>query len=150
MSETISVNIPSDEDGYVLLQCDHCGENFMLKVDDLEDESQLDFWCPNCGLVVDNLLNNEIESLIEKMVDNKVIDILNESFEKLERSSKNSKNIKITGNKIPKNNILPIGRSVGDFIKIDYQCCHKKAKIKSIKKFEGGYCPFCGEMHYGD
>ncbi len=150
MSETINVDIPADEDGYVLLQCDHCGEKFMLKVEDLEDESQIDIWCPNCGLITKNFFDDETELFIDKMAENLVIDIINESFENLEKSNKNSKNIKITGNKIPKNNVLPIGRSVGDFIETNYQCCHKTAKLKSIKKFEGGYCPFCGEMHYGD
>ncbi len=31
-----------------------------------------------------------------------------------------------------------------------YLCCDKVVKLRTTTKFEGGYCPFCGELVDGD
>lgn len=76
--ETLEISIPADSDGYVLLKCPSCGERFMLLVDDIEDDTNLDIWCPNCGLKHQDYLDDETINLAERMIENKVADILNE------------------------------------------------------------------------
>ena len=151
MDREFEIAIPADAEGYVLLKCPSCGEKFMLKATDVEDESTIDIWCPNCGLTHDNYLDEDICELAGRMVENYVADLLNDFSKNLEKSFRNSKSIKFKqGKKIKKEAELPIGRKTGDYEEKKYFCCGKTAKISSIKKFEGGYCPFCGELTDGD
>lgn len=145
------ISVPSDEDGYVLLKCPSCGEKFMLTVEDIEDESTVDIWCPNCGLTHDHYLDDDIYELAERIVENQVAEMLNDFSNSLEKKFRNSKNIKFEqGKEIKKEAELPIWRKTGDYEEKKYLCCFKTVKISSIKKFEGSYCPFCGEMIDGD
>jgi len=151
MNEIFQISIPADEEGYVLLKCPSCGEKFMMTVEDIEDESTIDIWCPNCGLTHENYIDDDVNELAERIVENQVAEMLNNFSKNLEKTFRNSKNIKFkTGKEIKKEAELPIGRKTGDFEKKKYSCCGKIAKISSIKKFEGSYCPFCGEMIDGD
>ena len=52
--ETITLSIPTDSEGFVLLQCDLCGSFFKFIPEDYEDEKVLDIWCPECGLQAEN------------------------------------------------------------------------------------------------
>ena len=145
------ISIPADEEGYVLLKCPSCSEKFMLTVEDIENESTIDIWCPNCGLTHDRYLDDDVYELVERIVENQVAEILNDLTRSLEKNFVKSKNIKFKpGKKIKKETELPIGRKTGDYEEKKYLCCDQIAKISSIKNFEGSYCPFCGEMIDGD
>lgn len=149
--KNIEISIPTDNDGYVMLKCPTCGERFMLKPSDIEEESTIDIWCPNCGLKHDSYFDDEIIDLSKRIVKNCVADMLNDFANDLEKSFKNCKNIKFkSANKLKKEPELPISRKIGDFEIKNYHCCDRQAKIKSITNFEGGYCPFCGEMVDGN
>lgn len=89
--ETLEISIPADSDGYVLLKCPSCGERFMLLVDDIEDDTNLDIWCPNCGLKHQDYLDDETINLAERMIENKVADILNEFSATMKKVSKTQK-----------------------------------------------------------
>lgn len=147
--ETMYIRIPSDNDGYILLKCPSCGEKFMLLEEDIEDDAVLDTWCPNCGLVHQEYFDDDTINLAERMIDNEAADIFNEFSATMKKSFKNS-DIKVKIEKIKKEPEIPIGRKTGDFEEKYYDCCKKKAKIGSLKKLEGGYCPFCGELVDGD
>ncbi|MCC9892503.1 TFIIB-type zinc ribbon-containing protein, partial [Streptococcus agalactiae] len=110
------ISVPSDEEGYVLLKCPSCGEKFMLTVEDIEDESTVDIWCPNCGLTHDHYLDDDIYELAERIVENQVAEMLNDFSNSLEKKFRNSKNIKFEqGKEIKKEAELPIGRKTGDY-----------------------------------
>lgn len=51
------IPIPSDNDGFVVLKCPICSEKFMIQVQDVNDDSLIDVWCPKCGLKSDNYLS---------------------------------------------------------------------------------------------
>lgn len=149
--EIFKISIPSDNDGFILLKCPTCNEKFMLQVGDVEDDSVIDIWCPKCGLKHESYLDDDIHDLADKIIQNHVADLLNEFSKDMENIFKNNKNIKFkAGKKIEKESELPIGRKIGDYERKNYLCCGKTAKIRSITKFEGGYCPFCGEIVGGD
>ncbi|HEM5253589.1 TPA: TFIIB-type zinc ribbon-containing protein, partial [Streptococcus suis] len=44
------IPIPSDNDGFIVLKCPICSEKFMIQVQDVNDDSLIDVWCPKCGL----------------------------------------------------------------------------------------------------
>ena len=125
------IPIPSDNDGFVVLKCPICSEKFMIQVQDVNDDSLIDVWCPKCGLKSDNYLDDDVNDLAENIIQNYVADLLND-FSK-DRESE-----------------MPIGRKVGDFEEKKYLCCDKVVKLRTTTKFEGGYCPFCGELVDGD
>lgn len=152
MSEdvTFNISVPSDSDGFVLLQCSLCGEFFKMTPTDFEDDSQLHIWCPNCGLNPDSLITEEVFDIAMKMANNHVSDLLNDFSKKLSKTFKGG-NIKYKpGQKLKKDSIDPIFSRIDNLEVQTYRCCHKEAKISPNLKMEGGYCPFCGEMQSGN
>ncbi len=149
--KNMEISIPTDNDGYVMLKCPTCGERFMLKPADIEEESTIDIWCPNCGLKHNSYIDDDVYELANKMVQNYVTDMLDDFTKDIEKMFKKNRNIKVKpAKKSKKETELPICRKIGDFEVKNFCCCDKQAKIKSITCFEGGYCPFCGEMVDGN
>ena len=44
----IEIPIPTDDDGFILLQCEHCGTFFKASPSDLQDDAILNVYCPSC------------------------------------------------------------------------------------------------------
>lgn len=57
----------------------------MLTVEDIEAESTIDIWCPNCGLTHENYLDDDIYELAERIVENQVAEMLNDFSKNLEK-----------------------------------------------------------------
>jgi|BioPla2DNA2_1021312.scaffolds.fasta_scaffold05072_6 DNA-directed RNA polymerase subunit RPC12/RpoP len=145
------ISIPSDSEGFVLLKCPSCSEEFMLSVEDIEDDSFIDIWCPGCGILHNSYMTDDVAELAERMIENYVAETLNNFDKELNKIFKNNKNIKLKpGKKVKKKQEFPIGRKIGDFVIIKYRCCDEEAKILNIRKFVGGYCPFCGGLTDGN
>ena len=120
----MEINIPCDEEGFVELQCHLCGEHFKLLVQDINDESNIDIWCPYCGL-------NEKNNMIF------------DSLKKMEKSIKKNKCVK------PKEEIISPIKSKIDNLEIKhYKCCGTVAKINPLSIETGSYCPLCGGIDY--
>lgn len=90
MSDEINMTIPipADDDGYVLLQCEQCGTYFKATPSDLEDDGVLHIFCPSCGLISENYVTEDVLELAMKMVTNAVNDMIYNEFKKMERHSK--------------------------------------------------------------
>lgn len=151
MSEEIvlQISIPTDGEGYALLKCPLCGELFKLHPDDYQDDGVFEIYCPACGLVSDNYVTNDIIELGMIMAENYANDLIMKKLKKLEKKTKgNLVNIKVT--KKPKQKEeQPVMLTIEALEKKMYFCCKKDAKIKSILKMSGSYCPYCGVMDYG-
>ncbi|MFS7389074.1 TFIIB-type zinc ribbon-containing protein [Carnobacterium maltaromaticum] len=147
---TNSISIPSDSDGFVILQCSLCSEFFKITPTDFEEESQLQIWCPSCGLNPESFLTNEVMDLAKRIVINSVSDLI-DGFNKEMNGIFKSGNLRYKpGSKIKKEVINPIVSQLENLEINVYDCCHKVAKISPSLKMEGGYCPFCGEMQNGN
>ncbi|WP_430607199.1 hypothetical protein IGJ55_000336 [Enterococcus sp. AZ170] len=148
---TFNISVPSDSEGFVILQCSLCSEFFKMTPTDFEDESQLQIWCPSCGLNPDSLITDEVIDIAMKMANNHVSDMLNDFGKEISKTFKSSGNIKFKrGSDLKKDPIDPLVSQLDNFEIHTYDCCHKKAKIRPSLKMEGGYCPFCGEMQNGN
>lgn len=90
MSDEINmtISIPTDDDGYVLLQCEHCGTYFKGTPSDLKDDGVLNIFCPSCGLISENYVTDDVLELAMKMVTNADNDMIYDEFKKLERHNK--------------------------------------------------------------
>lgn len=146
---SFEINIPTDEDGYVLLKCPICGELFKLTPSDYRDDSVFAIYCPACGLAGDSYITEDVLELGLAMAENYANDLLLKEFKKLERKTKGSMiSFKVTHTPKKKSE-HPIMLTVEALdIKL-YSCCKMKAKIKPILKMSGSYCPYCGVVDYG-
>lgn len=145
MSEQIApIAIPSDTEGFILLQCSLCGEFFKLQAGDINADDVIEIWCPCCGLKSDSYLTKDVIELALKKTANYAMDRLFEEFQKLERESKHSLVSFKAGKKPSRREEYPIQNGIENMETVHYACCKREAKIKPMYKLCGSYCPFCG------
>ncbi|MDK6729050.1 MULTISPECIES: hypothetical protein [Aerococcus] len=147
---TISDTVPTDQNGYIHLECPTCHENFMLSAEALNDENITEIWCPGCGLIHDNYYPQEVQDHLHKKLDDYVTEQLNEVFTDIAKTI-SSKNIKFKQSKKLKlnnpNNLQPY---YGNLVEKNYSCCNVTAYIEPNRNLAGGYCPLCGGMIDGN
>ena len=90
LSDTVNfeITIPSDNDGYILLQCEHCGEFFKCIAMDIEDDSILNIYCPSCGLISENYLTEDVVELAMTKSENYATNMIYNAFKNLEFKNK--------------------------------------------------------------
>ncbi|SMC61872.1 hypothetical protein [Papillibacter cinnamivorans] len=144
----MEISIPTDNNGYVLLQCPFCGEYFKLTPDDYEDEGILDIFCPSCGLCGENFITEDVLELAMAMTKNVAMDMIYDAMKKWEKQF-DSGLITFNAGKKPKPEPEnPIQSGIEALTIIHLPCCQRTAKIKPMLKFTGCYCPFCGVKEY--
>ena len=145
----ITISIPTDDDGYILLRCEHCGTFFKATPSDIEDDGVLHIFCPSCGLISDSYVTEDVIELARRIVENKVNDMIYDAFKDLERHNKRNSVVKFNAGKRPKHETEDPIRSGIDALEIaSFPCCSRAAKIKPLLKMTGAYCPFCGVKNY--
>jgi uncharacterized C2H2 Zn-finger protein len=144
----MTIEIPADNDGFVLLQCALCGEIFKVKPCGLEDDTVLEMRCPACGLISDNYFTDEITELAMTKAQNYAMGLLYDEMKKLERRTK-GKALSFTEGKKPKEEFeSPIQSTIEALSVHQYRCCNREVRIKPLLKIVGSYCPFCGVKEF--
>lgn len=144
----IEIPIPSDDEGYVLLQCEHCGNLFKITPSDAEDDAVLDVFCPSCGLTSESYCNEDVLELAERKISNFAEDLIYDMFKDLEKSTRNSA-IRFEVNGKPSHEAEEPIRSGIEALEIaHFSCCKRTAKVKPLLKITGCYCPFCGVKEF--
>lgn len=144
----IEISIPTDNDGYVLLQCPNCGTYFKATPSNIEDDEILHIYCPSCGLVGENYITEDVLELAMAMAKNKAMDMIYDEFKKMERKFNNGPITFKTG-KRPKHEFEnPLRSGIEAMEIVSFPCCKRSAKVKPILKITGCYCPFCGVKNY--
>ena len=59
MGDELSISIPLDENGFMLMQCPSCRGSFKVRSEDYEADDVEELWCPLCGLKNDSFLPDE-------------------------------------------------------------------------------------------
>ena len=145
---SIEISIPTDDYGYILLQCSHCGTFFKSTPASLEDNRVLEIYCPSCGLTSDNYITGDVLELAVAMGHNKAMDMIYDQFKKMERQFKRGP-VTFKAGKRPKHEPENPIRSGIEALEITtFPCCNRTAKVKPILKITGCYCPFCGVKNY--
>jgi len=150
MSDNIhmTISIPADDEGYVLLKCEHCRTFFKCTPSDIQDDGVLHIFCPSCGLVSDSYITEDVLNLAIKMTKNAANDMIYDMFKDLERQTKRG-GVQFKAGKRPKHETEDPIRSGIEALEISsFPCCARTAKIKPILKMTGAYCPFCGVKDY--
>lgn len=145
---TVTVEIPSDDEGYVLLQCSICGNFFKATPRDIEDDGVLHLFCPSCGLSGDSFVTDDVLELGATMLNNKVVDAIYDQFKDMERKTRKGP-ISVKAGKKPKHEPTdPIRSGIEALEVVGFMCCKRTAKVKPMFKMTGCYCPFCGVKNY--
>ena len=148
---TIKISIPPDADGYVLLQCQHCGSFFKAAANDIESDEVLNIYCPSCGLISENYYTDDVIELARAKALNVANDIIHNTFKNWERHNSPKSPLKFKAGKKPKDVYESPIRSIIDNLEIkDYPCCNRSAKINPLIKMSACYCPCCGVISFDD
>lgn len=147
MSEIVfKVDIPSDDEGFVTLQCSFCNSRFKLTTEDFQSDDIIYIFCPYCGLQNEenDLLTDEVLEQTQIIAQNHVNSIINQFMGGLEKSFRGSKHI-----------VFKRGKKLGmedDKVLFEQEemeilkpnCCKRLVKTNSLEASLGIYCPFCG------
>lgn len=145
---SISISIPADDEGFVLLRCSRCGEYFKLPSDDIQGEELLDIYCPQCGLISEDYITDDVIELAQAKAINQLLDGFYNETKKLERKTRNSV-VKIKANKPEREEEIPIRSTIDSMEIVDFGCCERQAKIRHLLDYCGCYCPYCGGQKDG-
>lgn len=144
----MEIPIPADDDGYVLLQCEYCGNYFKATSSDIEDDGVLEVSCPCCGLVSENYATEDVIELACAMAENVALDMVYDMFKKMEHQFRKGP-ITLKMGRRPQHKVEDPIRSGIEALEIAiFPCCRRTAKIKPLLKMTGCYCPFCGVKNY--
>lgn len=144
----MEISIPTDDDGYVLLQCEHCGTYFKATPSDVEDDGVLRIFCPSCGLTSESYATEDVLELAEAMVENVALDAVYDMLEQMEQKL-NSGLLAFSAGKRPQPKMEnPIHSGIDSLEITTFPCCERSAKVKPLLKMTGCYCPFCGVKNY--
>ena len=89
MSDTIKfeISIPTDKDGYVLLQCPNCGTFFKMTPEDFQSDGILAIHCPSCGLEGGNYFTQDVLDLALAKAKNWAQKYINDELKKIEKKA---------------------------------------------------------------
>lgn len=144
----MEIAIPTDNDGFVLLECPYCGGDFKITPSDMEDEEVLHIHCPYCGKIGDSYLPNEVIEVAMTMAANLAFEQIHNSLKTLERKNKRGPLRFNAGKAVEKEYESPILVVTDTLIEEHYNCCNRDAKVKPSMKIAGTYCPFCGVKYF--
>ena len=150
MSDDLSfqIEIPADDNGFILLQCPYCGTYFKIATSDAEDKSILKIVCPSCGLESESYLTADVIDLAQAIINNKAMDLIHNEFKKMERNFRRGP-VTFKAGKPPKHEREdPLHSGIEAMETAHFPCCKRTAKIKPLLIMTGCYCPFCGVKNY--
>ena len=144
----MSISIPCDDDGYIILQCEHCGNRFKATAADIESDEILHIFCPSCGLISEHYLTEDVINLALNKASNYTQDLIYNAFKDLERHNKKGQVTFKAGPKPKHEPEDPIRSGIEALQITHFPCCSRSAKIKPLLRMTGCYCPFCGVKTY--
>ena len=140
---SFKIDIPADDEGYVLFRCPKCGEFFKIMPSDYYAEEVREISCPLCGLVSENYLTNDVIELGLVMAENYAMNMIYDAFNKVSKKSNNA-GVKFTVNKPRLKEVNPIRATIDAMDIYEFTCCKRTAKLRYCLSYCGSYCPFCG------
>lgn len=151
MSEfDFEIDIPADNDGFVPMQCPCCGESFMLRPEDIEDDSVLCIRCPMCGIVSNGYFTPDIIDLALAKAGNCALDAIHGEMKKLECKSKNAA-VEFKAGKAPRHEQESrIVQSLSALLKVECEYCGRSAKVAAALRMSAYICPCCGVSNFND
>ena len=147
---SFTIEIPCDEDGFVLMQCPQCGEFFKLRPTDYESDDVLEVSCPACGIASENYLTEDAIELAMVVAKNRVFEALHGEMKKLERKTK-GKTVSFKAGRPPRPDDEPVLQPSIDALAITTcRHCGKQSKTSRLLSMSMFICPLCGVSNFND
>ena len=137
------IDIPSDDDGYVLFRCPKCGEYFKIRPTDYYAEEVIEIHCPLCGLVSDNYMTTDVIELGLTMAENYAMNMIYDAFSSISKKSRNS-SVKFKVDKPRIKEEVPLRSTIDEMEIHEFPCCKRTVKLRYSLIYCGSYCTFCG------
>lgn len=149
MSTELSFTIQGDSEGYVTFECPFCGSEFKLQAGEFQndDEPFKELFCPYCGLTKDKnaFLSKDVMEQAQALAYNYMVDELNKSFKKMQRTVNLSKGIiKLDFKPLRKVAIKELKDKDTTETEFFCQCCEHKVKVLHCAGVSKVFCPYCG------
>jgi len=147
MSEiSFKIVVPSDNDGFITLQCPFCEDRFKLTVTDFEREDIIEIFCPYCGLRHEGgkFLTDEVIEQAHIIAANYLKSQVNQWAKNLERSFRSNKHIKFKAGKPLQMSADKTLFEKEELETYTLQCCQITVKTRPLHQVIGVYCPCCG------
>ena len=150
MSEvTTSFTIQGDNEGYITFECPYCNSEFKLQAGEFQndDEPFSDLFCPYCGLSKDksSFYSEEILEKAKALATNYMIEQINKSFGKMQRSVNRSKGlIKMTFKPLEKVTIKEFKEKDTSEVEFECKACNHHVKVLYCAGAAKIFCPYCG------
>ncbi|BCJ93601.1 hypothetical protein acsn021_11700 [Anaerocolumna cellulosilytica] len=143
---SLEVSIPLDEDSFLEMECDFCKNRFMLHKDVFEDEDNLHFFCPICGLP--NQINTfycpEVLEKVEQKALNYMYDEIERKIGGSIRKINKSGLIKMSMKRPKREPEKELYKPAYDYNRVHQECCNIDVKVQDLDNEIGIYCPICG------
>lgn len=144
MSETIEISVPTDTDGYLLLQCPNCGQFFSATPSEIESDTVLFLHCPACGLTGRSFVTDDVIETAQTIAQNRALDMIHAEMKKMERKFSHGP-LKLKAGSRPRHvHEEPIHAWINEMEIVTFPCCLRSAKVKPLLKMTGCYCLYCG------
>jgi predicted RNA-binding Zn-ribbon protein involved in translation (DUF1610 family) len=149
MSDTLSVTIYADSDGFITFECPYCGSAFKLSAADLNDEDFpiLELFCPYCGLAgpPERFISADVMSALETKAHNYAARTLNKAFGGMGKGVNRKKGL-IHTSVSPIETFPEEDVSDDDTVESIFTCkaCQRDVKVLHNIGMAKAFCPYCG------
>ena len=141
-----NVSIPLDEDEFIEMECDFCKGRFMIHKDTYENDENIHFFCPICGLPnrVDTFFCPEVLERAQQEAANYAMELLDKELSRSIRQINKSGFLKMSVNKTGRTMPKELYTPTDSYEIIHEDCCGVDVKIQNFDQEIGIYCPICG------
>lgn len=143
--ETISVELPLDEDGFFSCQCPHCGDRFKLQASEFQEQGATELACAICGLTAPAdvfKLTDEVREVVMGKAQHLIADLLDDWADDMERKFRRGP-IQFRKGRGVKKKPLPKLREIVDLADANLPCCEAHVRVPVSIAISTLYCPYC-------
>ena len=142
----IKISIPTDEDGFIEMECDYCNNRFMLHESVYSDDANLHFFCPICGLPngIGTFYCQEVLEAVRRKATNMMFGQIQKQLGPTIRKINRGGLFKMSLNvpkQIPEKELYA---PVKEYTLSHQDCCGIDVKTMEFDVQIGLYCPICG------
>ena len=149
MSAEFSFTIQGDSEGYITFECPFCGSEFKLQAGEFQNNEEPfeELFCPYCGLTKDknSFLSKDVIEQAKALAYNYMVEELNKSFKKMQKTVNRSKGL-IKLEFKPHKKVATKELKDKDTTETEFscQCCERKVKVLYCAGASKVFCPYCG------
>lgn len=147
-NETITVELPLDEDGFFSCQCPHCGDRFKLRADEFQAQEIDVLTCAICGLAgpADVFkMTDQVRKMAARKAQHLMADLIDEWADDMEREFRHGP-IQFKKDRSPRKKPLPKLREIVDLADTDLPCCDANLRVPVSIATSTLYCPYCSNI----